>query len=66
MIQSTNRHALVSRFEDREGIDRAANDAVRAALRRHMLLGESIAVSDENGGVKILGPEEIREVLEKR
>lgn len=41
----------------------AARDAVREALRRHMLLGESVAVADENGGVKILGPDEIREAL---
>lgn len=45
-------------------IQRSMADAVRAALRRHMLLGESVAVSDGDGGVKILGPEEIRRVLE--
>ncbi len=47
-------------------IQQAMRNAVRAALRRHMLLGESVAVSDGNGGVKILGPEEIRKVLEQR
>jgi hypothetical protein len=48
-----------------EEIQRAARDAVREALRRHMLLGESVAVADdsENGGVKVLGPEDIRKVL---
>lgn len=54
--------------ERREQLDRildAADDAVRAALRRHMLLGESVAVSDEDGGVRILGPEEIRKALEE-
>lgn len=66
MIQPTARQAMVRRFEDRKGIDRAAREAVRTALRRHMLLGESVAVSDGNGGVKILGPEEIRQVLEQR
>ena len=43
----------------------ASRDAVREALRRHMLLGESVAVADETGkGVKMLGPEEIRKLLE--
>jgi hypothetical protein len=28
-----------------------------------MLLGESVAVSDENGGVRLLGPDAIREAL---
>lgn len=46
-----------------EIIQAAAGDAVREALRRHMLLGESVAVSDGNGGVKMLGPDEIRNVL---
>lgn len=66
MIQPTARQAMVSRFEDREGMDRAARNSVRAALRRHKLLGESIAASDGNGGAKILGPEEIRQVLEAK
>lgn len=44
-------------------IERVAREAVREALRRHMLLGESVAVADENGGVKMLGPDEIREAL---
>lgn len=44
-------------------IQQAARDAVREALRRHMLLGESVAVADENGGVKVLGPDEIRKAL---
>jgi len=46
-------------------IRRAATDAVREALRRHMLLGESVAVADDsgNGAVKVLGPEDIRKAL---
>jgi hypothetical protein len=57
---------MVRRFEDRDGMDRAARDAVRAALRRHMLLGESVAVSDGKGGVNILCPEEIGKALEQQ
>lgn len=34
-------------------IEGAARDAVRAALRRHMLLGESVAVVGQDGGVQI-------------
>ena len=49
-------------------IRRAASDAVREALRRHMLLGESVAVADprDNGEVRILGPDEIRQALEQQ
>lgn len=43
---------------------RAAQDAVREALRRHMLLGESVAAADDSGEVRILSPEEIRQVLD--
>jgi hypothetical protein len=39
-------------------IEAAMNKAVRAALRRHKLLGESIAVS-RDGKVVILSPDEI-------
>lgn len=46
-----------------ETIERAATDAVREALHRHMLLGESVAVADENGNLKLLGPEELRRLL---
>ncbi|MCI0364999.1 MAG: hypothetical protein L0219_14070 [Phycisphaerales bacterium] len=47
-----------------EEIQQAARDAVRQALRRHMLLGESVAVADESGrGVKMLGPKDIRKAL---
>lgn len=56
-MQSIRQHQL-------ELMLRAAQDAVRAALRRHMLLGESVAVADENGEARILSPEEIRKVLE--
>lgn len=44
-------------------IQQAASDAVREALRRHMLLGESVAVADAEGRVAILGPEDIRKLL---
>lgn len=64
MIRSNN-ELPAERQEQLERILDAADTAVRAALRRHMLLGESVAVSDGNGGVKILGPEEIRRVLEQ-
>jgi hypothetical protein len=40
-------------------IEAAMQRAVRQALRRHKLLGESVAVSDEQGKVVILSPEEI-------
>ncbi len=63
MIRS-NSELSHERQEQLEQILEAADTAVRAALRRHMLLGESVAVSDGNGGVRILGPEEIRRVLE--
>lgn len=48
-----------------ERIRLAAAEGVRAALRRHMLLGESIVVADDNGGVKWLGPDEIRRALDE-
>lgn len=48
-----------------ERIRLAAAEGVRAALRRHMLLGESVVVAGENGGVRWLGPEEIRRALEE-
>jgi hypothetical protein len=54
---------MKERLDDLEGIDHAVQRAVREALRRHMLLGESVAVSDDNGGVKTLSPEDIRKVL---
>lgn len=54
--------------EERENrlrlMETAARDAVRAALRRHMLLGESVVVADEHGKVKTLTPEEIRQALD--
>lgn len=46
-----------------ETIERAAREAVREALRRHMLLGEFVAVGDESGRVQLLGPDEIRQAL---
>lgn len=53
------------RREQIEATCRVSGAAVRQALRRHMLLGESVAVGDEDGGVRILGPDQIREVLER-
>jgi 20S proteasome alpha/beta subunit len=66
MIQNRgNNRSIEERLKDHEGMDRAVQNAVREALRRHMLLGESVAVADETGkGVKTLGPEEIRKLLE--
>lgn len=49
--------------ERAERIRLAAAEGVRAALRRHMLLGESVVVAGDNGGVRWLGPEEIRRAL---
>jgi len=50
-----------------ETIERAATEAVREALRRHMLLGESVAVADDSpgadGSVRLIGPEELRRLL---
>ena len=56
----------IERREQLDCILDAANQSVRAALRRHMLLGESVAVSDGKSGVKTLGPEEIRAILESQ
>jgi len=60
--ESQNGHDLSSiteRFRAPGLIDAAMQKAVRQALRRHKLLGESVAVSDEHGKVVILPPEEI-------
>lgn len=46
-------------------VDAAMKKAVRQALRRHKLLGESVAVSDEHGKVVILSPEEIPDYPEE-
>lgn len=51
--------------ERAERIRHAAAEAVHAALRRHMLLGESVVVAGDNGGVRWLGPEEIRRALDE-
>lgn len=65
MIQNRSDHRpLNERLNDLNGMDRAANDAVREALRRHMLLGESVAVADDNGEARMLSPEEIRKALD--
>ncbi len=46
-----------------ETIRKAAADAVREALRRHMLLGESVAVCGPDGCVRMLSPEDLRRIL---
>jgi hypothetical protein len=47
-----------------EQIEAAMNKGIRQALRRHKLLGESIAVS-QDGKVVILSPEEIPDFPEE-
>lgn len=49
-----------------ESICTAARDAVREALRRHMLLGESVAIADDtdNGDVRVVAPDELRKLLD--
>jgi hypothetical protein len=54
---------MIDQLDRIDIIEQAARDAVREALRRHMLLGESVAAADDQGHVRVLGPEEIREVL---
>jgi hypothetical protein len=44
-------------------IQSAAREAVREALRRHMLLGESVVVANDDGTVRVLTPDEIRDAL---
>jgi len=46
-------------FEDEEALTKAMQAAVRAAIRRHKLLGNPIAVSDDDGNVVIIQPENI-------
>jgi uncharacterized protein with ACT and thioredoxin-like domain len=57
MIGKLERHMQLA------DIQRAATGAILEALRRHMLLGESIAVVGEHDTVKVLEPEDIRQVL---
>jgi hypothetical protein len=45
-------------------VEAAMNKSIRQALRRHKLLGESIAVS-QDGKVVILSPEEIPDFPEE-
>ena len=54
----TNRQAQI------ETIQRAAAEAVREALRRHMLLGESVVVASPDGKPRTLAPAEIRKRLD--
>lgn len=53
------------RLDDSAALDLAIARGVREALRRHMLLGESVVVADEHGKPKTLGPQEIRRVLDQ-
>lgn len=58
--QSGTRSKTISEmFEDHTEIDRAAKEAVRQALLRHKLLGQSIAVW-ENGKVVCIPAERIK------
>jgi len=57
MIRATS-DEIAARLDDTEGMTAAMNRGVRAALRRHKLLGESIAVW-RDGRVVIVPPEEI-------
>lgn len=58
-----SRELTIERQAQIDAIQNAAADAVREALRRRMLLGESVAVADDSGGVKVLGPKDIRKAL---
>jgi len=57
---------ILERFDDTEAMTRAVRRGVREALRRHMLLGESVVVADDAAprGVRILGPDELRRILD--
>lgn len=68
MQSDSDRGKSATSRERREQVERirlAAAEGVRAALRRHMLLGESVVVADDDGGVRWLGPEEIRRALDE-
>ena len=56
--------SVAERFNTPGLVDAAMKKAVRQALRRHKLLGESIAVS-RDGKVVILPPEEIPDYPEE-
>ena len=57
-------HPPRDRQEQLAVIQSAARDAVRDALRRHMLLGEPVVVAIEDGTVRVLTPEAIRAALQ--
>jgi hypothetical protein len=44
-------------------IQTASQEAVREALRRHMLLGESVIVAGDDGRIRTLSPDEIRQIV---
>jgi hypothetical protein len=56
---------ITERFRTPGLVDAAMQKAVRQALRRHKLLGESVAVS-QDGKVVILPPEEIPDYPEEK
>ena len=58
------RDTQAARRQQLEIILDATREAVREALRRHMLLGESVAVAEKDGTVRILTPDEIRKALD--
>jgi hypothetical protein len=62
-MTSEETHPPRDRQEQLAVIQSAAREAVREALRRHMLLGESVVVANEDGSVRVLTPDEIREAL---
>lgn len=46
-------------FSDTEKISQLFQEAVNKAIKKHCLRGESIAISDERGKVKVIPAEEI-------
>jgi hypothetical protein len=57
-MQPSDRPDIEALFSEGKVLERAAQRAVREALRRHKLLGESIVVW-ENGRIVEIPPEEI-------
>lgn len=57
--------SITERFRTPGLVEAAMQKAARQALRRHKLLGQSVAVSDEHGKVVILSPEEIPDYPEE-
>lgn len=57
-MQTARKPDIGALFDDDAAMQRAMNQAVREALRRHKLLGESIVVW-RDGQVVVVPPEEI-------